>query len=119
MIKMANVYESDSYNIEKVITSPTGQNYLVEIQRLPTNTYPEKTQVPIPFSEFSFNIDLSAEGTTDADRATNRTNASSLSKSDFLAVATTYIVNELANFDAEFDGTPATLQDLTTDPSLY
>jgi len=115
---MAYVYESDSYNIEKVVIPNSGQTYLVEIQRLPTSFYPEKTQIDIPFSEFSFNITITRDS-TDADRDTNRTNASSLSKSDFLAVATTYIANTLVTYDTEFDGTPSSLDDLTSDSSVY
>jgi len=115
---MANVYESDSFNIEKVILGPS-QSFIAEVQRLPTSTYPQKTQVHIPFSEFDFNIDVEGDNWSDANAATNRTNAAALSKSAFLAVAQTFITSGFANDDATYDGTPATLDDLSSETSLF
>ena len=118
MEKMTNIYQCDSYNIEKV-TIPTGfQSFAVEIQRLPANTYPEKTQVYIPFAEYSFNVELT-ENSTDEDRASNHANAASLSKSDFLSVATTCIDTFLSEMDLSYDSSPSNLDDLSTYSSIY
>lgn len=95
---MSNLYESSSYNIESVYKSPTEvlwdadisaninyNYYTLIIQRLPTSTYPETTEVEL----------------------TNREVSPDLSVSDWIAQALPVINTRLAAFDSSFDGTPA------------
>ena len=95
---MANLYESDNFNIVSVYekvhvenyddgTSDTNINFLVKVQRLPLDQYPDLTDV------FIFSNELS----------------SSASKDDFLSAAPSLIASKLINFDSTFTAEEAVL----------
>lgn len=110
---MANVYESDSYNIVEVLKTPvvdyasiadlsddylTGAKphniYLVKIQRLPEASYPSITEIIIPYASVS--VDLS--------------------KDAFISAAVPIINATLSSYDNSFNGTdysPTTTTDFT------
>lgn len=99
---MANVYESDSYNIVEVFKTPivdyasitdlsddylTGarlhNGYLVKIQRLPEASYTSLTEVFIPYTSVS----------------------ADLSKDAFISAAVPIINTTLSSYDNSFNGT--------------
>lgn len=95
---MANLYESDDFNIVSVHeitnveeyedgTSDTNTNLLIKVQRLPLDQYPDLTDV------FIFTDELS----------------SSASKEEFLSVAPSLIASRLNEFDSTFTGVEADL----------
>ena len=94
---MANIYESDNFNIvsvfEKEITEDgtTNKLFLVKVQRLPLDQYPELSDVYLLPSDISTEI----------------------SKADFLAAAPALVTNELNIFDNEYTGASVILE--TTD----
>jgi len=95
---MANLYESDDFNIVSVYekveveeyedgTSDTYTNLLIKVQRLPLDQYPDLTDV------FIFDGELS----------------SSASKEEFLSAAPSLIASKLAENDSTFTGVEADL----------
>ena len=93
---MANLYESDDFNIVSVHeitnvedyddgTSDTYTNLLIKVQRLPIEQYPNLTDV------FIFSNELS----------------SSASKEEFLSAAPSLIASKLNDFDSTFTGEEA------------
>lgn len=95
---MANLYESDDFNIVSVYekvevdenedgTSDTYTNLLIKVQRLPLDQYPDLTDV------FIFSNELS----------------SSASKEEFLSAAPSLIASRLSEFDSTFTGIEADL----------
>jgi len=95
---MANLYESDDFNIVSVYekveveeyedgTSDTYNNLLIKVQRLPLDQYPDLTDV------FIFDGELS----------------SSASKEEFLSAAPSLIASKLAENDSTFTGVEADL----------
>jgi len=95
---MANLYESDDFNIVSVYekvevfeyeggASDTYTNLLIKVQRLPLDQYPDLTDVII------FDDELS----------------SSASKEEFLSAAPSLIVSKLAENDSTFTGVEADL----------
>lgn len=91
---MANVYESDNFNIvsvfEKEITEDgtTNKLFLLKVQRLPLDQYPELSDV------YLFPGDISTE----------------ISKADFLATAPALVTNELNIFDNDYTGASSILE---------
>jgi hypothetical protein len=94
---MANVYESDNFNIvsvfEKEVTQDgtTSKLFLLKVQRLPSDQFPDLTDV------YLFPDDISTD----------------ISKADFLAAAPALVTNELNRFDNEYTGASSILE--TTD----
>ena len=95
---MANLYESDDFNIVSVHeitnvdeyedgTSDTNTCLLIKVQRLPLDQYPQLTDV------FIFSYELS----------------SSASKEEFLSAAPSIIISKLSEFDSTFTGIEADL----------
>jgi len=95
---MANLYESDDFNIVSVYekvhvenyddgTSDTNTNFLVKVQRLPLDQYSDLTDVYI------FNGELSP----------------TISKDEFLSAAPSLIASKLSDFDSTFTGEEAVL----------
>tara|TARA_A100001015_G_C14411346_1_gene489283 strand:- start:136 stop:462 length:327 start_codon:yes stop_codon:yes gene_type:complete len=94
---MPNLYEGSNYNIVNVYISDSqilvdendnnvnGSYYTVTIQRLPTTSYPETTE--IDFTTLNVSSELSSE--------------------QWIAQALPIINSELVRYDASFDGTPA------------
>ena len=97
---MANIYESDAYNILKVYIQ--GNSYVVELQRFPTSVYPEVTFCSLPFISFPwYDPALSADA--------RRAPASGVSQSDWLATAISLIDTELSSYDSSFSGSASSL----------
>ena len=95
---MANLYESDDFNIVSVYekveveeyydgTSDTNTNFLVKVQRLPVEQYPQLTDIYI------FSYELSP----------------TVSKVEFLTAAPSLIASKLRDFDSTFTGEEAVL----------
>jgi hypothetical protein len=99
---MANVYESDSFNIVSVYEktaieddgdgiSYTTTNLLLKVQRLPLDQYPQLTDV------FIFNSELSLD----------------ISKEEFLSKAPSIVASKLSEFDSTFTDTAVNLTLIT------
>ena len=101
---MANLYESDSFNIVSVFnisediynevdqSTVTSTYYLLKVQRLPEIQYPQLTDVHIYENEI----------------------AQGVSKEDFLASAPSIVSSRLAEYDAEFSGEVVSLTDTSS-----
>lgn len=101
---MANLYESDNFNIVSVftesrnLTNPddgttvTSTYHLLKVQRLPEREFPQLTDVTITDIEI----------------------APDASMEDFLTAAPSIVAARLAEFDAVFSGEPATLTETSS-----
>lgn len=98
---MANLYESEDFNIVSVYIDSNQlfdevtfdhKFFLLKVQRLPVSQFPEITEVSI----FSHEIPLDA------------------SQEDFLASAPSIVASRLAEFDAEYSGEVSSLKDTTS-----
>mgnify|MGYP001141160581 CR=1 FL=1 len=94
---MANVYESDNFNIvsvfekEVIEDGTTSKLFLLKVQRLPLDQFPDLTDVYLFPSEISTEI----------------------SKADFLVAAPALVTNQLTIFDNAYTGASVVLE--TTD----
>ena len=91
---MANIYESDNFNIVSVFEKEVTQDgiidklFLLKVQRLPLDQFPDLTDV------YLFPSDISTE----------------ISKADFLAAAPALVTNELNIFDNTYTGASSILE---------
>jgi hypothetical protein len=95
---MANIYESDDFNIVSVYekahvedyddgTSETSIYFIVKVQRIPVEQYPQLTDIYIFSDELSPTV----------------------SKEEFLSAAPSIIISKLSDFDSTFTGEEAVL----------
>jgi len=91
---MANIYESDDFNIvsvferEVIEEGTTSKLFLLKVQRLPEDQYPDLSDV------YLFPNDISTD----------------ISKADFLDAAPALVTNELTIFDNTYTGASPILE---------